>query len=64
MFSNHEELTCEVCGEIFMGRKPAEGGLIICAKCLSVAELPVVNDGDNIPDTVHDEVAFGGGENA
>lgn len=64
MFSNHEVLTCIVCNKIFMGRVPAEGGDIFCPECLTAGELPVVEDGDQIPDTVHDEVVSGGGEDA
>lgn len=65
MFSDHEELTCSICGKIFMGRRPAEGGCILCPECLSADELSVVNLGDDIPETVNDEFncTGGGGEN-
>ena len=56
-----EELKCEKCGELFDGRKPLSGVYILCPKCLSEKELPLVNEGDPIPDSVYEETANGRG---
>lgn len=61
MFDNYEELTCIICEKAFVGRRPGDGGDILCFDCISSNELPVVNDGDDIPNTVHDEISSGGG---
>jgi len=65
MFNNYEALKCDICNKAFMGRRPAEGGDILCPECLSADELPVVIDVDNIPDSVRNEFEGGaddGGE--
>lgn len=63
MFDNHEELTCAGCGKVFMGRMPAPGGAMACPECLKSVELPVINEGEDIPDSVNEELEIGGGEN-
>lgn len=55
MFTNYEALKCSKCDKEFIGRKPAEGGEILCPDCIASNELPVVNEGDKIPKTVNDE---------
>ena len=54
MFSSYEALKCDTCTASFVGRKPAEGVKIHCPDCLANEELPAINEGDDIPDTVHE----------
>lgn len=62
MFNNYEALKCDKCRKAYIGRKPAEGGITLCPDCVASNELPVVNEGDKVPETVHDEVKDGRAE--
>lgn len=62
MFDKYEKLICSVCGESFTGRRPSEDADVICPKCISANELPIINSDDNIPKTVYTEILTGGGE--
>ena len=60
MFSNWEALRCTKCQKAFRGRKPADDTVdILCLECIALTELPVVNDGDAVPESISEE--FGGG---
>jgi len=61
IFSNYEALKCDVCEKSFMGRKPAEGGEILCPECLESGAIPVTDLGDEIPDSVDEELQEAGG---
>jgi hypothetical protein len=56
MFKNFENLTCDNCSQMFMGRRPAEGGDTSCPECLAVGDLSVVDDGNKIPKSVIAEI--------
>lgn len=62
MFNNYEELACVWCKKKFFGRKPAEGGMVLCIDCLQKQELKVVNNSDKIPNDVERELLGGRGE--
>lgn len=62
MFTNYEPLVCSKCIKLFNGRKPAENGYILCPDCLKKQEIPVINQGDNIPEGIYAECEGGKGE--
>ena len=62
MFNNYESLTCELCGKEFTGRRPAEGGDILCPACLESDETPVLQPGDQLPSEVLAEMEDGRGD--
>lgn len=61
IFDNYESLKCDVCSKDFIGRKPAEGGDILCPECLLGMSLSLVDEGDPIPSTVVQETHGGRG---
>lgn len=52
MFDNYEELKCDICKKTFEGRRPAEGGDILCPECIFKDELVVVGESEDIPESV------------
>ena len=62
MFNNYELLACELCEKEFMGRRPAEGGDILCPECLQADETVVLQSGDTLPEEVKAEFANGRGD--
>ena len=59
MFTDYEPLRCSICGHAFMGRKPADGGDILCPECLGRMEESVINDHNSIPADVLAEISGG-----
>lgn len=62
MFIDYESLTCELCGKEFMGRRPAEGGDILCPECLASDELVLLLAGDDLPVDTLNEFEDGRGD--
>ena len=62
MFVDYENLTCVLCGKEFDGRRPSEGGDILCPECLEGDELPVLKPGDSLPAEVKAEFENGRGD--
>ena len=66
LFTDYEELKCELCDKLFVGRHPNEGGDILCPDCIKGDELPLFGgDGEAIvpPESVMEEIEHcaGGG---
>lgn len=62
MFNNYEPLICNTCSKEFIGRKPSEGGNILCPDCIDVTILPVINEGGSMPSAVYTEIKGGKGD--
>ena len=62
MFTAYEALQCESCRAAFLGRKPAEGGSVLCPECLEAGEIPVIDDPEAIPPQVLAEIKNGRGK--
>ena len=62
MFNKYEPLLCVLCGSSFAGRKPTEGGDVLCPGCLAEDELKVISGEADIPPTVKNEVEGGRGD--
>jgi len=58
----YEDLKCMSCGTEFKGRRPPEGIDILCPNCVSGAELPLIDVGGRVPNSVNKEVMRGEGE--
>ena len=62
MFSNYEALNCKGCEKAFMGRRPADGGVILCPECIDADTLPVINDNESVSGAVLAEFENGSGD--
>lgn len=56
------KLKCAMCEKTFTGRKLPGGVEPVCPKCLAEIELPIVNVGEQPPESIHEEFDIGGGE--
>jgi len=62
MVDNYEALSCAKCGSAFLGRKPAEGGAILCHECMKAEMLQELQRGAEVPGTVASEMEGGKGD--
>lgn len=55
VFFKMEEITCDVCGTLFVGRRAGEGGKNLCSSCLEDITLPVIDINKVPPNEVYEE---------
>lgn len=61
VFSNYEQLKCDVCGSEFKGRRPAGDGPVLCPEHLVVHKLSLMENELEIPNSVFSEIKGGKG---
>lgn len=52
IFEDYKKLKCIGCKKFFSGREPSGSGPSLCPDCLKSKELPLINDGDKIPENM------------
>jgi len=52
MFDGYEKIKCVKCNKVFSGRRPPDGISVLCPDHMRESELPLIDDGDKIPNDV------------